>query len=180
MAREEIIEKLDSFLRKHKTLNEEFYVVYLMVELRKLLDRNRENNIQKDYSLVRFYADWAIHTRKDFITPVMKKIMVDVENSIGIYPKKGNIDFLSMPEFRVELLDLLTENNLPSNFCIKNDKWLEFILTLTQILAHQPLVNPTDNISEFYYVNIKREGVMATINFKGSRNGQSITLGFGV
>ncbi len=85
-----------------------------------------------------------------------------------------------MPEFRRELSDLLGKNNLPNIFCKDDKKWLDFILVLTQVLADQPIVNPTKNIAAFRYVDIKGEGVMANIDFRGSRIEGSITLGFGI
>lgn len=176
----QIVDKLNQFLLEHQPLKEEFEVVYLMVELRKLLDRDKEQNLSNSYSLVRFHADWIVHTRKDCITSAMKKIMSNIDKSIDTYPKNGNIGFLLMPEFRKELSNLLEENNLPNSFCKDDDKWLDFILALTQVLADQPIINPTENIAEFRYVDIKREGVMANINFRGPRVGGSITLGFGI
>ena len=52
--------------------------------------------------------------------------------------------------------------------------------TLTQVLADQPIINPTDNIAEFRYVDIKREGILANIDFRGAKADGSITLGFGL
>lgn len=178
--RAQIVDNLNKFMAEHQIIKEECEVVYLLVELRKLLDRNVEMNLPKEYSLVRFHADWIVHTRKDYITPTMKKIMLDIENSIDIYPKKGNIDFLLMPDFRKELSSLLKENYLPNDLCVEDKKWLYFILALTQVLADQPIINPTDNIAEFRYVVMKKSGIMANIDFTGSRQGQSITLGFGI
>ena len=57
---------------------------------------------------------------------------------------------------------------------------MDFIVVLTEVLADQPIINPTDNIAEFRYIDIKREGIMANINFRGDRAGESITLGFGL
>ena len=54
------------------------------------------------------------------------------------------------------------------------------MVNLASVLADQPIVNPTTNIAEFRYVDIKKEGIMANIDFRGSRAGFSITLGFGL
>jgi hypothetical protein len=109
----------------------------------------------------------------------MKKIMEQVDTSIDIYPKNGSIEFLSMPEFRKELIKLLKFYSFPNRFCKDDNYWLDFLKAMTQVLADQPIVNPTANISEFYYVDMNKEGIMATINFKGKKSGTSITLGFG-
>ncbi len=176
----QIVDKLNQFLLKHQPLKEEFEVVYLMVELRKLLDREREQNNSDSYSLVRFHADWVVHTRKDYITPAMKEIMTKIDNSIDVYPKDGNIDFLLLPEFRGELKQLLEKHGLSNEFCKNDDNWMSFMLALTQVLADQPIINPTPNIAEFRYIDLKREGIMANINFRGAKAGRSITLGFGL
>lgn len=151
-----------------------------MVELRKLLDREIELNGSEDFSLVRFHADWVVHTKKDRITTAMKEIMTKIDNSIDVYPKDGNIDFLLLPEFRDELDKILDKYNLPNDFVRDDNNWMKFMLAMTQVLADQPIVNPTVNIAEFRYVDINKEGIMATIDFKGSKSGQSITLGFGI
>jgi len=178
--KEQIVEKLKNFLSERPSITEEFEVVYIMVELRKLLDRERERSASNSYSLVRFHADWALHTRKDHITPAMRKIMNNIDKAINIYPKNGNIDFLLMPEFRKELTKLLEEHDLPNEFCKNDAKWMNFVVALTQILADQPIVNPTDNIAEFRYVDVRKEGIMANIGFRGAKVGRSILLGFGL
>lgn len=176
----QIAEKLNKFLSERYKITEEFEVVYIMVELRKLLDRERQQNKSNNESLVRFHADWAIHTSKDKITTPISGIMQKIEESIDIYPKDGDIGFLLLPDFRAELLQLLEEYNLPTEFCKGDSNWLTFMGALTQVLADQPIINPTDNIAEFRYIDIKKEGIMATIDFGGSRAGFSITLGFGL
>lgn len=178
--KEQIVEKLSQFLNERPQIKEEFEIVYLMVELRKLLDREREGNHQNQDSLVRFHADWVLHTDKKHITDPMKEIMQKIDDSIDTYPKDGNIDFLLLPEFRAELTQLLEKYGLPSDFCKEDNLWLIFINGLTQVLADQPIINPTDNIAEFRYIDVKKEGVMASIDFKGTKAGGSITLGFGL
>jgi len=176
----QIVKKLTKFLGERPQIKEEFEVVYLMVELRKLLDREREQNQSNSDSLVRFHADWVLHTDKLGITAPMREIMKKIDESIDTYPKDGNIDFLLLPEFRVELTQLLNDKGLPNDFCKNDVDWLNFMSALTQVLADQPIVNPTDNITEFRYVEIGRKGIMANIDFKGAKAGKSITLGFGL
>lgn len=175
----QIVEKLNKFLHEHP-MKEESEVVYLLVELRKLLDREKVQNKVDSYPLVRFHADWAVHTRKDRITSAMEEIMAKIDASIDTYPKNGNIDFLLLPEFRNELTKLVEEYSLPSKFCKNDNEWMNFMLALTQVLADQPIVNPTPNIAEFRYVDIKRKGIMANIDFRGEKAGNSIALGFGL
>ena len=176
----QLVEKLKKFINERTSITEEFEVIYIMVELRKLLDRERGKNNSDSYSLVRFHADWALHTRKNRITSSMKKIMKNIDDAIDVYPKNGNIDFLLLPEFRKELTKLLKENDLPNEFCKNDSMWMSFMVALTQVLADQPIVNPTDNIAEFRYIDMRREGIMANIDFRGAKAGGSITVGFGL
>lgn len=175
--REQIVEKLNTFLSKYQ-MTEEFEVVYLLVELRKLLDRERDSGRINLFPLVRFHADWAVHTQKDKITPGIREIMTKIEDSVDVYPKGGKMEFLLLPEFRAGLKSLLEEYELPHHFCDDDGGWARFMLALTKVLADQPIVNPSNNIAEFRYVDIKDEGIMASIEFRGDRKGQSITLGF--
>lgn len=175
----QIIEKLYRFLSEHP-MSEEFEIVYLLVELRKLLDREREGGGSNPFPLVRFHADWAVHTQKDKITPGIREIMTRIEDSIDVYPKGGIVDFLLLPEFRAELKSLLEKYGLPDQFCNSDKGWGDFMLALTQVLADQPIINPSNNISEFRYVDMKGEGIMASIDFKGSRAGFSTTIGLGL
>ncbi len=176
----QIVEKLNKFPNERPSIKEEYEVVYLLVELRKLLDIEREQTILDSYPLVRFHADWAVHTRKDNITPAIKEIMTKIDSSIDIFPKNGDINFLLLPEFRNELTKLLEAYGLPTKFCKSDNEWMNFMVSLSQVLADQPIVNPIPNIAKFRYIDLKREGVMANIDFRGARDGGSITLGFGL
>lgn len=174
----QITDKIDKFLTEHNPIKEEYEVVYLMVELRKLIDREKEDTNKDEYLLVRFHSDWILHTRKDHITPAIKEIMTNIANSIDVYPKNGNIDFLLLPEFKKELIMLLDNYGLPKDFTQTKTNWTNFMVALAGVLADQPIINPTDVIAEFCYVDIKKEGIMADIDFCGKRKGESITLGF--
>src|ERR1035438_1539807 len=86
MGKPAIIEKLDEFLKKHMPLDEECLVVYLLVEIRKILDH--ENNGK--YPISRFYSDWCVHTAKDKITPQIKVIMEGIRKEFFDCEVKGN------------------------------------------------------------------------------------------
>jgi hypothetical protein len=69
MARHSLVEKLQSEL--HRLIETEMQVVYILVEVRKLL----EHNSQKDlYPVLNFYGNWVVHTRLS-ASPVADKIV---------------------------------------------------------------------------------------------------------
>lgn len=175
--RAEIIEKLDTFLQKHVPIKEECEVVYIMIELRKLLDREKEIGSKNSNSLIRFYADWIVHTKKSHITTTIRIIMDKIEKLINPYPEKGDLSFLLLPQFRSELATVFQEYKLSRDLVINNSYWRNFVYFLAQILADQPLVNPSSSIAEFRYIKINNNKIMVNIDFKGHKKGQSITLG---
>ncbi len=60
MARPAIIEKLDREL--HEPVTTERQVVYILVELRKLMERNGDTG---KYFALNFSCDWGVHTKLD-------------------------------------------------------------------------------------------------------------------
>jgi hypothetical protein len=172
----QIAHKLNSFLLEHSQIKKESDAVYIMVELRKLIDIEREESTNNKRLLIRFYANWVVHTSKDRVTIAMKKIMQKVSNSINIYSKNSNIEFISMPEFKKKLLELLDDYNLPNEFC-QNNNWSIFVNSLTRVLANQPIINPTNDIAEFRYTTTNEKEILVDIDFRGKRAGLSVTLG---
>ena len=96
MARDEIVAKLDSFLRRHAPMTEECHGVYLMVELRKLL---QQTNTARQFRIVVFYADWTVHHRKDRTTAEMSAVADALYSSAvsairQLQPPRGNVEAL--------------------------------------------------------------------------------------
>ena len=87
MGRYQIVEKLDKFLSEG-AVNNEAKGVYLLVEIRKILDHAYDK--QKDFLLLRFYCDWIVHTEKsrnlEHIAPVVQKVYDDVKAQIQQSP----------------------------------------------------------------------------------------------
>jgi len=170
----EIIDKLYSFFNHHSPISEECEAVYLMVELRKLLDREKEDGSGDLFPLIRFYADWTVHTRKDRNTRHIHEIMARVDDNLNPFPKNGDLSFLSMPHLKGEMLELFNKYGFP-NAIFEPNNWLNFATILSQVLADQPIINPTEHMSAFNYANIGNAGIMATIDFNDGRG--CITLG---
>ena len=111
MAREEIIEKLDKFLLEHPLFDEDFYAVYLLVELRKLLETAND----LDCLLLKFYCDWTVHPTKKWKLGAIQEI-VDRINSCfskeSPYPSRTDeiFDFLSMIELKNEMHKLFKKH----------------------------------------------------------------------
>lgn len=156
-----------------KTLNgsieEECQVVYLMVEIRKLLDR--DNNSK--YPLLRFYCNWVVHIDKDRITPEMKNIMEEIYQGIILKMKNPKtsmktkvIDFLYMEDLKLDMKSFFREYELSIQLIIDKKQWLSFVILLTNILIDQPINYPLENISFFSFYPASDGCVRGEIRFK--------------
>jgi hypothetical protein len=150
MSRYEIGEKLGRFLSGSSN-SEEAKVTYILVEIRKILDHAYDK--QKEFSLLRFYCDWIVHTEKTrglaHIAPVVQKVFDDVKTQIQQKPFSGNsaiLDFIYMDGLRNEMEGLFKKEGLPLNL-FQKDSWISFLATMVQILTDQPILNPIPDVS---------------------------------
>lgn len=169
MGRIEIVDKLSLFLDKHTPLTEECHVLYTLVEIRKVLDR--ENN--RKYPILRFYCNWSVHTDKDStreMEAIMKDIYQDVEKQIanpalvGMGGKTKIISFMYMEDLQTEMLKFLHEYGLPISLTEKSN-WIEFVKLLVKILADQPINTPSANIKQFAFLPATDGCVRGRIDF---------------
>jgi hypothetical protein len=81
MSQPEITDKLNAHLARHDPMTEECHAVYLMVEVRKFLDRFGDRG-EKEFGLIRFYCNWMLHTSKhsdrNNMAPILKRIYEDI------------------------------------------------------------------------------------------------------
>ena len=171
MARDEIIEKLDKFLSDYDPINEECQVIYLMVEIRKVIDHERSSTT---YPLLKFYGDWAVHTEKDYITPEIKQMMevmyktAESEIDNPALRKAGSpvMQFAYMEGLGQEMRAFLENHSIDSTLATKEDKWLEFIKFLVKILENQPIIAPTPDIEFFVFEPANAGCVIGVLKFK--------------
>lgn len=167
---DEIIAKLKPIL-KEKICKEQD-AVYVMVEIRKLLDRTTDSN----YPVLRFYCDWTVHTEKDKITPAIKRQIeriyqeVQKENSlkpgINFISRKDSTDFFYMGQLKDELARFLEKLNIGSDL-FKYENWISFIKSLVSVLTHQKINNPCDNVRHLEFLTASdKEKIKWNIKYK--------------
>ena len=87
MSRRDIIEKLAPLLTKGLP-DTEAGAVYLIVEIRKVLDHAYDK--KTEYTLLRFYCDWVVHTEKsrslEHIAPIIARVYADIKHRIVTGP----------------------------------------------------------------------------------------------
>ena len=170
----EIIEKLNLFLNRHSPLDEECSVVYLMVEIRKVLDLL---NLDRDkYPILRFYCDWSVHIKKDHSKPI-QNIVEKIEQSINngrafgrqfIPHDLSTFDFVSLIELKKEMEDFFKQVFLPK-IIFEDNNWSEFRHLLLRVLADQPIIGPTNNISKVYFCIANKGAAVLMVEFNDGK-----------
>ncbi len=153
-----IIIKLKNFLMDHDPVTEECHIVYLLVEIRKLMERTECN--ESKFQILRFYCDWALHTKKNQRLNVIASIVQGIEDSIlqghrfpdGQFLPFGNshIQFIYKEELQRSMKDFFLEQGLPTSMFNK-EKWEKFVFLFIQVLIDQPIVLNGDKIESLCF-----------------------------
>ena len=143
MARHSIVEKLEHFLRQRKGIRTEAEVVYVLVELRKLLEHD---NTKAKSPVLNFYCNWVVHTKLES-SPIADRIIRLMDNLHAYMVSKTNtaisIDdlraLLDQSSLRKELGALLSRCGLPTTFCDDDTNWNRFQRALGAVIQDAPL-----------------------------------------
>lgn len=147
MDKSKNIENLKEFLINHKTFREKCEVIYLMVEIRKILECGG-----KSYKTLRFYCNWVLH--KELNQEKTTKLLSDIfepnvdlkksghENARNI--KSIGRDFFMLKKLRKELGEFFKDHNLPTD--LKN--WWTFGKLLLEIIKDCPVYFVANKIWE--------------------------------
>ena len=134
----------DELLRKlHKSLTDgiaqEKDLVYLLVEIRKLIDR--EPKYQDP--VIRSFSNWVVHTEltqpREGTTEILQEfdtlVTMAVEgNSSKDIPRHFNFDRL-----QTQLRELLAFFNLPTELTDDNDQWVTFLFLYASVVGDCPI-----------------------------------------
>jgi hypothetical protein len=146
----QILRKLNTLLREG--INSEPQAVYLMVEIRKLLE---QHGAKQQYRYLNFHCNWALHSKlsHDAAQNVLKHL--DEANTHLKTGKKlhelpqhlqNEIDNLSnMTYFKSELEAFLQVNRLPPINAVRSDGWVYFLHFYANVVSDCPLVVAADN-----------------------------------
>jgi hypothetical protein len=155
VSKPSIIQKLGEHLSLHMPPSEECHVLYLMAEIRKVLDRD---NSSKTYKPLRFYANWCVHAKLDrpnkFINKAADEIegemqdCIDAKTEVVKGPKLSG--FLSMEALRNAFKAFLGDNGLPTQIT-DAENWEWFQALLVEIVSEQPIIGPSDRIAKLEY-----------------------------
>jgi hypothetical protein len=134
---------------------EECQIVYFLVELRKALELR---GLLGNYTALKFYCDWAMHTRLDRAgaEEFLKRLdAVESANSFGIFGDGGPkisvaMDFLKQDLFRRDLCEALGVLDLETEVCTANNLWVAFLDLYASVVADCPLAIKNDSTKTKY------------------------------
>jgi hypothetical protein len=141
----DILAKLEAELRQ--AITSERQVVYILVELRKLIELNDDG---AQYKALKFHCDWAAHSRlkgppAQEIVRLFDKYQQTVEQGAA---SQGQPDMsfmaqlgpvLTMSNFRNELNAYLHSQGLCAATPNENDKWADFLKHYGGVIEDCPL-----------------------------------------
>lgn len=149
---EEIVKKLKSALSE--PIKKECQVIYILAEIRKLLDRLRDKTI---LPVLRFYSNWALHIEIDD-TSAVRSLLEKIEQTI--LSRQYDIDavmaIIDFEKFREEINIFLNKFNINNPF-LKRKYWTNFRRSFVDVLIDCPLKPKNSEIKEFRF--IKSSGV---------------------
>jgi len=143
-VRRDIKKKVEEHLR---AIASEAEVVYLLVQIRKMLDRKIAVARQK-YAALRFYCDWALHIEMD--RAGAGRILTMLNDALDAHATTGYTDAnqhvfdsvyaaLELKTFRKELRTFLRVHKLPTALTSDDDKWFQFIELYAGVIEDSPL-----------------------------------------
>lgn len=111
----------------------EVRVVYILSRIRKILEIDGKG---ANYNILKFYCDWALHSRMDNTKPVnqMIKKMFEVADIDSV------LDISNFRKFDLEFKEFLSAYDMQANFYKSSEKLSKFHNILRQIYEDTPLI----------------------------------------
>ena len=141
MARHSIVEKLHSVLTL--PIDTEMQVVYILVELRKLLEYDDKKHL---YPVLNFYGNWVVHTKlsaspvADRIVRLFDEVMYrKVNDAVDLKLEEEAVEFFNETSLREQLGTFLESVGLPTAICTDDMNWQDFRKKLAGVIEDAPL-----------------------------------------
>jgi hypothetical protein len=154
---EEIIRKLTAEL--DAGIETEVQVVYLLVGIRKLMERDDRKN---DFPSLLFHCDWVVHPQMD--RAPARSLLRQFDELQGQWTARDGIarlpealqreidDITQMRGFRKELNAFLQQYRLPALTPAGPEGWTRFLNLYARVVADIPLVVKPERAGEFRHV----------------------------
>ncbi len=146
-------------------------VVYILVETRKLLERQGELN---RYPALRFYCDWALHTSMDRAGAQRILRLFDEAHPLLCAnqelprPLRHDItETTNLRYFERDYEQFLTDYNLPQD--ILHCRWTKFLHSYAAVIEDCPLTVRANNLRNIKSVTLSKEEAKKNIDHGDER-----------
>jgi hypothetical protein len=149
-----------------------------MVEIRKVLDHEQSS---MTYPALKFYADWMVHTRKDYVGSEMRSLItkmyraaLDEIRGFGVPVAPNAIrDFAYMEGLKTELSSFLGVHAIQDTLTTAKPMWVAFVALMVKVLENQPIVAPTPDVAELILDPANVGCVIARMTFNNAVDGNT-------
>ena len=127
-------------------INDEANAVYLLVELRKLLE-HESRSVRGQYSRLGFFCDWALHIEMD--RAGAQRILKEMDARIAMFEgtqamsqqvEKDFCDMFELVSFRKQFRTFLKRHRLPLAVASDDKSWFDFLELYARVVEDCPLV----------------------------------------
>lgn len=145
-------------------------VVYLLVEIRKVIEMNERDPQFPKFRLLRFYCNWVVHSNisrwndKQEVLELIEAILEEINEPgfDGVSLRLANL--IGHYHLIDELGDFLTRFSLPNSVIEVNSQWCRFALCLGRVLMDQPLkVVRFVNVAEIRVTDVRNNSLIGEI-----------------
>jgi hypothetical protein len=131
-----LLSKIDQVLSQ--PITEEMQVVYLLVEIRKLMDRTNYQD-----TVLRTFCNWVAHIeleqKKEGSTIILREIENLVMRSEEGRELPNPLQLVSACGFRKALERICTEHGLPTELTTQQERWSLFTKLYSSVVAECPI-----------------------------------------
>lgn len=149
-VKEILLQKLNSCFQAVDVFDSEGDVLYVLIQIRRILELDSDDPHNGKYTTLRFYADWVAHTKKtrmcDKMNPTLSRIDEKAFEQMKAHPrifaeKMDEVlgDFLIAKSLYVELHWFLGDHSVSKGSLSDITNWFTFLKTLHDLLRVTPL-----------------------------------------
>jgi hypothetical protein len=137
MARDALIEKIRGTLIAG--VESEQAVIYLLVETRKLADRNKYED-----PVLRMFCNWVVHTdlanKGEGSTLLLAAVDNQIDDAVTSNKSIGSLPIFRFETFKKSLTQFLIHFKLPEELVQVEKKWRPFIMLYSSIVSECPII----------------------------------------
>lgn len=162
--KDELLTKIQGVL--DLPITTEMQVLYLLVELRKLIDREKYKN-----PVLRTFCNWVVHTDLENKAEGSRLVLTEFDDQMTRVLERNesvpSFEHLSFGAFRAALEQCFDSFGLSAKFIKDKSEYLRFVGLYSSIVSECPIHFTASKTKLKYVKSVKLEGIEKDIIFDG-------------